>query len=97
MSTQVESSGAEFASEEHRSTLPKNGLESLRIWSNTLALLAVVAAVGLAGLYVSGGTRGSAWPIWLAVALALHLRVIAVFAAALQRIERKLHGLPPVG
>lgn len=97
MSTQVESSGAGVVSEEPSNTAPGRELESLRVWSNTLALLGVVAALGLAGVHVSDGMRGSAWPIWLAVAIALHLRVIAVFAVALQRIERRLHGLPPGG
>lgn len=97
MSTQVESSGAEFAAEQPAEVVVGKDLESIRTWAHVWTLVAVFASLVLIAMCFSEGRNRPAGSTVLLTLLLIGLcRVITVFAGALLRIERKLHGLPPV-
>ena len=99
MSTHSETSGVVIVNDAGSSSIPKNGLESIRTWFNlfTLAMVGITLVLIAMAFSADAGMRPTGFTVVAAIVLLGLCRVIAVFAAALQRIERKLHGLPPVG
>lgn len=98
MSTQVEASEAEFAAEQPAEGEVGKDLESIRTWAHVWTLIVVVASLVLIAMCFSEGrNRPAGSTVLLSFLLVGLCRVITVFAGALQRIERKLHGLPPGG
>ena len=101
MSTHSEASGAESVPVEQLQAEPKadQRLETIRTWFNffTLALLGLTLILIVMLFTAEGRSRPEGMTVFLSALLLVLCRVIAVFATALQRIERKLDELASTG